>query len=184
MKNQNLDTLNSGYPISKTRIYQIYQGMKQRCYNPNNDAFSHYGGRGISICREWLGENGLQNFISWSLNNGYEENLTIDRINNNGNYEPSNCQWVTRSYNSAKGKSKIEDFESNPNSVGKVIQKLMISKNITHEALAKRLGIQSQSFTNKICRGDMSIQDFSKILDELGFEIFINIPEKDTLIKI
>ena len=66
--------------LSKTRLYSIYSGIKQRCYNPNNQHYKWYGEKGIALCNEWSNENGLQNFIEWSLNNGYEENLSIDRI--------------------------------------------------------------------------------------------------------
>ncbi len=63
--------------LSKTRLYNIYSGMKQRCYNPNNQHYQWYGAKGITICDEWLGDNGLQNFFDWSLSHGYDENLTI-----------------------------------------------------------------------------------------------------------
>ena len=88
--------------LSKTRLYNIYSGMKQRCYNPNSQAYPLYGGKGITICDEWLGDNGLQNFFDWSLSHGYNENLTIDRIDSGKGYSPDNCQWITASANSKR----------------------------------------------------------------------------------
>lgn len=78
----------------RTRLYGIWKGMRQRCYNPNNHAYHRYGGRGITVCDEW--NNDFVTFRDWALANGYSDNLSIDRKDNNGNYDPSNCRWATQ----------------------------------------------------------------------------------------
>lgn len=68
--------------------------MKERCCCPTIPAYRNYGGRGISVCDEWL--NSFEAFYDWAMSNGYSDDLTIDRINNDGNYEPTNCRWATK----------------------------------------------------------------------------------------
>lgn len=135
--------------LGGTRLYDVWNSMKQRCYNSNCQDYADYGGRGIAVCAEWLGKNGFIHFYNWSMANGYDENApkrqcTVERIDTNGNYEPSNCKFATQNeqQNNRRDNHKITHN-------GK-------TQNITQ--WAKELQINKQTLWNRINRNHWSIK--------------------------
>ena len=102
--NEIISKANSRHGSTRTRLYKTWTGMFQRTINRNNNDYKNYGEKGIVVCNEW---KDFIVFKEWALNNGYEEHLTIDRINNDGNYEPNNCRWVNRTVQN-RNKRKIQ----------------------------------------------------------------------------
>lgn len=90
---QNTIKMHTTHGFTKTKLYNVWRGMKKRCYLKSHVYYKNYGGRGIKVCEEWL--NDFINFYNWAMSNGYRDDLTLDRINPDGNYEPSNCRWAT-----------------------------------------------------------------------------------------
>jgi len=94
-------------------LYNTWRSMKTRCFNPNNKAYKYYGGRGITVCQEWLDYN---TFEVWALANGWEKGITIDRIDNDGDYESNNCQFIPNAINACKESRKpVNQFDISGN---------------------------------------------------------------------
>lgn len=95
---------------SRSRLYSVWRGMKSRCANKSNAAYKYYGGRGIRVCAEWV--NSYESFSMWAKRSGYRDGLELDRVNNNGNYCPSNCQWATRRQQMANTRKRCDGITS------------------------------------------------------------------------
>lgn len=92
---ERIRNLNLKHGLSNSRLWRCYHNMRTRCYWTRSKEYKYYGERGIKVCDEWINpETGFETFYAWAMKNGYKEDLTLDRINTNGNYEPSNCRWV------------------------------------------------------------------------------------------
>ena len=117
------------------RIFKIYQGMIQRCYNPNNKNFTDYGGKGIGICEDWL--NNPKSFEDWAISHGYENDLTIDRIDSNKNYCPDNCQWITLEENSRRANANFIEVDGKTLSGTQWAEMLGFGKNTINKLIKK-----------------------------------------------
>ena len=117
------------------RIFKIYQGMIQRCYNPNNKNFTDYGGKGIGICEDWL--NNPKSFEDWAISHGYENDLTIDRIDSNKNYCPDNCQWITLEENSRRANANFIEADGKTLSGTQWAEMLGFGKNTINKLIRK-----------------------------------------------
>jgi hypothetical protein len=120
----------------KSRLYHIWEDMKNRCLNKNNKRYPSYGGRGILLFENW---HNYVEFHNWAINNGYSENLTIDRIKVNGNYEPSNCKWSTQ-------KEQANNRTNNRNITFK-------DQTLTLQEWSDKIGIERHVLKNRLNRG-------------------------------
>ena len=124
---------NKIHGLTTSSIFHIWTSMKQRCLNPNNKAYKNYGGRGITICDDW--KNNFITFYDWAMNNGYKENLSIDRIDNDGNYQPDNCRWVTRKEQNRNYRKNINVIYENTEYC---LKDLSVKLNINYKYLHKK----------------------------------------------
>jgi len=99
-----LEVIRYKHGMNRAKIYKQWSSMKDRCLNPNSQMYKHYGGRGIKLCEEWID---FIPYYNWAIQAGYREGLSIDRIDNDGNYEPSNCRWVTQKEQSLNNRRNV-----------------------------------------------------------------------------
>ena len=124
-------------PISRTRLYRIWQAMKTRCYNSNHRHYCDYGGRGITVCEEW--KNDFMNFYNWSMDNGYTDNLSIERKDNSGNYCPENCIWVdSKTQSNNKRTSYFVTYNGKTQTIAQWAEELGIHYNTLQGRLTER----------------------------------------------
>ena len=122
------------------RLYSIYNGIKKRCYNSHEVRYKDYGGRGIRMCDEWLDSStGFDKFVDWALSHGYREDLSIDRINPDGNYCPENCQWATtKAQNINKRGTLLVEYNGEKIPLLTLCERAKVSYDTVHDRIYKR----------------------------------------------
>ncbi len=131
--------LENSHGCSRSRIYHLFQNMKYRCLNPNAPNYGLYGGRGIRVCAEWLATDGFEKFYRWALNSGYNDSLTIDRIDVDGDYEPGNCRWA--------------DAEVQCNNTRKSVKLTYRGETKTAAQWAREIGVDKHTIYDRIKKG-------------------------------
>ena len=120
--------------LSNTRLFRIWRGIKTRCNNSNSPEYNRYGARGIKVCQEWLDD--FMNFYNWAMSNNYSDDLTIDRIDVNGDYCPDNCRWATPSEQANnKRNNRIVEYKGQKYT----LKQLSVKYNINWHTLLGRL---------------------------------------------
>lgn len=125
--------------MTNSRLYRIWKSMRQRCYSLNNKDYKDYGGRGISVCKEW---SEFTVFYEWAMENGYREDLSIDRIDNNGNYCPENCRWATASQQQKNKRCKRLSYNGETHSIDEWAAIIGISNSGIRYRISQNLPIE------------------------------------------
>ncbi len=130
---------------SNTKLYRLWKQVKDRCNRAKNINYKHYGGRGIKVCNEWA--NDFMIFHDWSIANGYKEGLTLDRIDVNGNYEPTNCRWVSmkEQQNNRRNNVVIEGY-----TLSEIAQKENIDYEVLHSRYKRNKNITYEELTKEV----------------------------------
>lgn len=139
--------VNKKHGRTGTKLYKAWDSMRQRCYNPQKDHYEDYGGRGISVCDEWA--NDFSSFCDWAMSHGYNEKLTLDRIDVDGNYCPENCRWST-----------MKEQQNNRRS-----NHLLTYKNETHTMMewSEILGVSYSALKKRIYKGMSTEEAFESL---------------------
>lgn len=149
-------------------LFRVWQHIKDRCINSNDKSYKNYGGRDIKICKEWL--NDFKAFYDWCIVTGYKKGLTLDRIDNNGNYEPNNCRWASR---------KIQNRNKRSNTYLSINKEVLCFK----DACDKYSSISYSSIISRICRGwNLQAAMFTPSMNEIKKGLFL--PKKSLKVKI
>lgn len=150
---------NYSHGKSKTRLYHIFLYIKQRCYNYKKREYKNYGGRGITMCNEW--KDNFMSFYNWANQNGYREDLTIDRIDVNGNYTPDNCRWITKTEQNKNTRLSNKIIVLNKTyTLNEFCNKYKTSKNTIYSYMKK--GLTREASLNKILK-EKGVSYVSKI---------------------
>ena len=154
------------YPAKEyKRLHGIYHGIKKRCYNQNSPRYKDYGGRGINMCAEWVDpECGFDAFVEWALSHGYNDELTIERIDVNGNYAPDNCSWITmqEQRNNQRGTLWV-DYKGEKVRLKEICDKIgVVSYDTAHDRIYHRGWDVERALTEPSVRQKKSLSQKSK----------------------
>lgn len=142
--------MNESHHGRGTRLYSIWKAMKVRCYNLNFKAYPRYGGRGITVCEEWLHD--FPAFRAWAMVNGYRDDLTIDRIDNKKGYSPDNCRWATYKQQANNTRRNILiTIDGETASVAEICQMRGINQHLVYDRIT-RLGWEPEKAINTPAR--------------------------------
>lgn len=142
---------NKRHGMYNTRIYRTYRHMIERCTKSYCKSYEKYGARGIKVCGEWLDkEHGFETFYEWAIHNGYSDNLTLDRVDSNGNYEPGNCRWATyKTQNNNLNRNRLISYNGKTQTMAEWADEL----GIPYQRLNTRINTQKMSIEQAFYKG-------------------------------